>query len=107
MTRFAKTAFLTVVVATFSTVVHAEKKPEQMSNETLLECVNVSNARNAVPEHRAIFKHYLMSEREYSFNQLSSAELEFKATDHDESEVEQTYKKQCQAVGEYLYRIGY
>ncbi|NMR83760.1 hypothetical protein HKB30_28740, partial [Vibrio parahaemolyticus] len=47
------------------------------------------------------------SERDYSFDQLSSAELEFKAADKNKSEVENIYKSQCKEVGEYLYSIGY
>ena len=59
-------------------------KPEDMSNSALLECANASNARAAVPEHRAMFRHYLMAERGYTFSQLSSAETEFKAQGMDE-----------------------
>ncbi|END3382792.1 hypothetical protein ABL118_001351 [Vibrio alginolyticus] len=107
MTRIATTIALALLFSAGSTFANTETKPEEMSNDTLLECANVSNARIAVPEHRAMFRHYLMSEREYSFDQLSSAELEFKAADKNESEVENIYKSQCKEVGEYLYSIGY
>lgn len=107
MTKFATTIAIALLFATGSAFANTEAKPEEMSNETLLECANVSNARIAVPEHRAMFRHYLMSERNYSFSQLSSAELEFKAADKNESEVENIYRSQCKEVGEYLYSIGY
>lgn len=82
-------------------------KPEDMSNSALLECANASNARAAVPEHRAMFRHYLMAERGYTFSQLSSAETEFKAQGIDETKMEQFYKTECKEAGEYLYNIGY
>ncbi|MBR9786390.1 MAG: hypothetical protein GYB40_00460 [Vibrionaceae bacterium] len=107
MTRFAIPTIFTLLLTAFSNVVHADVNLEQMSNEALLECANVSNVQSAVPEHRASFRNYLMSVRSYSFGKLSSAELEFKAANKNSTEVLEVYQTQCQGVGEHLYSIGY
>ncbi|WP_045408918.1 hypothetical protein [Vibrio jasicida] len=107
MKRFAITAAMALALASFTTSASETSKPEQMTNEALLECANASNARNAVPEHRAMFRHYLMAERGYTFSQLSSAETEFKAQGMDETKMEHFYKTECKEAGEYLYNIGY
>ncbi|MGR5209405.1 hypothetical protein ACPV4A_02575 [Vibrio rotiferianus] len=82
-------------------------KTENMSDMTLLECANASNIRTAVPEHRAMFRHYLMTKRGYTFSQLSSAESEFKAKGIDEGELTQFYQSECKEAGEQLYNAGY
>ena len=82
-------------------------KTEDMSDLTLLECANASNIRTAVPEHRAMFRHCLMTKRGYTFGQLSSAETEFKAKGIDEGELTQFYQNECKEAGELLYNAGY
>lgn len=71
------------------------------------ECANVSNVQNAVPEHRASFRNYLMSVRHFSFSTLSSAELEFKAANKNTTDVLKVYQSKCRDLGEQLYSIGY
>ena len=105
MKKIATIATLALITL-FTTTVQAAK-PEEMSNSSLMECANASNTRTAVPEHRAMFRHYLMAERGYTFSQLSSAETEFKAKGMDETKMEQLYKTKCKEVGEYLYKNGY
>ncbi|WP_394700401.1 hypothetical protein [uncultured Vibrio sp.] len=107
MTRFAIPTILTLLLTTLSNVVYADINLEQMSNQTLLECANVSNVKSAVPEHRTSFRNYLMSARNYSFSKLSSAESEFKAANKNTKDVLKVYQTQCQEVGEHLYSIGY
>ncbi len=89
-TAAALTALLFTAVPTFA---NTDTNADKMTNETLLECANASNARNAIPEHRAVFRHYLMSERGYSFSQLSSTETEFKAQDNNDSEIDHKCRK--------------
>ncbi|WP_408058944.1 hypothetical protein [Vibrio mytili] len=103
----AQATAITLLSTVFSFMAVADVKLEQLNNSTLIECANVSNHHSAIPEHRAMFRHYLMSERNFSFSQLSSSELEFKSARRDDSEVKQTYQNQCKEVGEYLYSIGY
>ena len=105
MKKIATIATLALITL-FTATTHAAK-PEEMSNSALMECANASNARTAVPEHRAMFRHYLMAERGYTFSQLSSAETEFKAKGMDETKMEQLYKTECKEAGEYLYNNGY
>ncbi|MCC8255106.1 hypothetical protein [Vibrio campbellii] len=105
MKKIATIATLALITL-FTTTVQAAK-PEEMSNSALMECANASNTRTAVPEHRAMFRHYLMAERGYTFSQLSSAETEFNAKGMDETKMEQFYKAECKEVGEYLYKNGY
>ncbi|MBR9874515.1 hypothetical protein L3V31_18700 [Vibrio sp. J1-1] len=107
MTRFVIPTSLTLLLTAFSNVVYADVNIEQMSNEALLECANVSNVQSAVPEHRASFRNYLMSVRNYSFSKLSSAELEFKAKNKNTTDVLVVYQSQCRELGEHLYSIGY
>ncbi|NVC94973.1 hypothetical protein FC650_15250 [Vibrio natriegens] len=107
MTTFAIPTILTLLLTAFSNVVYADVNLEQMSNEALLECANVSNVQNAVPEHRASFRNYLMSVRHYSFSTLSSAELEFKTANKNTTDVLEVYQSKCRDLGEQLYSIGY
>ncbi|YCO00511.1 hypothetical protein ACB087_05590 [Vibrio sp. VNB-15] len=107
MKRFATTAIMAFALTSFASFANAAPKPEEMTNDALLECANASNARTAVPEHRAMFRHYLMSERGYNFSQLSSAETEFKAQGVDETKLENYYQSECKEAGEHLYNMGY
>ncbi|GLR04814.1 hypothetical protein [Vibrio hyugaensis] len=105
MKKIATIAVLALMISFAATAQAAN--PEEMSNSALMECANASNVRIAIPEHRAMFRHYLMAKRGYTFSQLSSAETEFKAKGMDKTKVEQLYNRECKEAGEYLYNNGY
>lgn len=107
MKQFVTPIAIALLFTSFATIANDASKPEDMSNSALIDCANVSNIRSAVPEHRAMFRNYLMANRGYTFGQLSSVENEFKAKNTNEETLDNHYQSKCKEVGEYLYRIGY
>ncbi|GAM60772.1 hypothetical protein JCM19232_3714 [Vibrio ishigakensis] len=80
-----------------------------ISNEQLLFCANVSGVHGASIESRTAFRNYLVTERGYKYSKLVDSERAYLSgmTEEQQQKAKKAYQDQCADTGNQLFFKGY